>query len=69
MFLHAATKVMLHFAPAFLESCQDVVSERVSILLQESLGVVEDFSGIMSDPKTAVRHLGLDIEGIFLPGK
>ena len=52
--------------PAFLEHFQDIISECVSVFVQETTGVVVNLSCIVTDPKTAVRYLQLDIKCIFL---
>ena len=60
------TEPPTRISPAVLEDLQDVVSKGVSVLVQQSVGVVEHLASVMPDAKLGVVHFWLDVEGVSL---
>ena len=53
-------------SPAVFEDLQDIITEAVSVLIQQSVGVVEDLSSVVSDTKLGIAHFWFDVERVCL---
>ena len=52
--------------PALLEHFQHVISECVSVLLKETIDIIEYLPSIVVDTKFGIVHLRLDVIGVVL---
>ena len=65
--IHTTSTVTLTLlSPAVLEDFEDVVSEGVSVLAQQTVRVVKHFPCVVADAKLGVVHFGLDVVRVVL---
>ena len=53
-------------SPAVFENLQDIITEAVSVLFQQSIGVIEHLSSIVSDAELGIVDFWFDVEGVSL---
>ena len=54
--------------PAVFEDLKNVISEGIPVLVQETIGVIEDLTSIVPDAKLSVVHFRLDIKCVVFVG-
>ena len=63
------TDTLFTYVPAVFQDFEYVVSEGISVLIQQTICIIEHLSSIVSDAKLSIAHLWLHIVWIVLQGQ